>query len=187
MVYVERRHFRSLADYVYASRAQWVDDMEQSRQDAYLPGQSGGIGRSDVDRVLSTSTLLGFIASSSNPLLRSWLPWTMRKIPAFHRSPRARSNATWFVAYITYLPALLLLALAAFGIVSIEIQLAALKPTEATAQKQVDQGLGEFKGTILARVNNATYEQSVAYSNGTNAVLLKMQNDLNDNMVRTYF
>ena len=188
MVFVERRYYRSLTDYVDQSRAQWAEDMDPHKDYAYLPTQAGsGIGRADIDRVLSTHTLLGFIASSNNPLLRSFLPWCMDKIPPLRRSPRARSDVTWFVAYITYLPALLLLTVAVLGLVSIEIQLAALKPTEANAQQQVNQGLSSFRSGILEKVNNATYEQSAAYSNGTNTVLLGMQSDLNDKMVSIPF
>ena len=184
MVFVERRNHRSLRNYVAASRAQWAEDMELNKSHAYLPGQnSAGFNRADIDRVLSTHNLLGFISSSSNPLLRSFLPWFMHKIPPIRRSPRARSNLTWVVAYITYLPALLLLALALLGLISIEIQLAALKPTEANAQTQVNQGLASFRTGILDKVNNATYQQSAEYSNSINTVLLNMQNNLNDHMV----
>lgn len=185
MVFVERRYYRSLSDYVEISRRQWADDLYLDHNYSYLPGQaSSGFNRAEIDRVLSKHTLLGFIASSSNPLLRCFLPWVMNKIPPLRRSPRARSNLTWFVAYITYLPAVLLLTIAVLGLVSIDVQLAALKPTEAQAQKQVDQGLGDFKSTIVERVKNATYEQSAQYSNRTNVVLLNMQNNLNDHMVR---
>jgi hypothetical protein len=89
----------------------------------------------------------------------------------------------WFFAYITYLPALLLLLVAILGLLTVEIQLAALKPTEANAQAQVDAGLSDFKGQILAKINNATQASSLAYASASNAVLSDLESSVNDGMV----
>lgn len=89
----------------------------------------------------------------------------------------------WFFAYITYLPALLLLLVALLGLLTIEIQLAALKPTEASAQAQVDAGLSGFKDQIRAKINNATQASSLAYSSASNAVLSDLENSVNNGMV----
>lgn len=183
MVFLERRWFADLADYVGRSRVAWTSDM------ASYPSHTNAAGRQsfyreDMDRVISAPTLLGFIGSSRNPLLHTWLPRFFDRIPALRRSPRARSNATWFVSYITYTPALLLLAVALLGIFSIEVQLAALKPTEKNAQDQVNTGLASFKGDILSQVNNATAEQSYQYANHSNVALLNVQKGINEDMVR---
>lgn len=146
--------------------------------------QTGGtVGQDDVDRVLSTPTLLGFITASGNPLLRTFLPWLMDKIPPLRKSKRARSNFTWFFAYITYLPALLVLLVALLGLLTIEIQLAALKPAEGEAQKQVDQGLSGFRGTVMDHINNSTRNTSSTFAGNSNKIILDLQNSINDDMV----
>lgn len=172
MVLKERFAFRSLSDFVESSRTTWLNDMSTPN----------GISRIDADNALSTSTLLGFLQTSSNPLLR-WLSNTLNRIPWMKRSPRAPSNTMWFFAYITYLPALLLLLVAILGLLTVEIQLAALKPTEANAQAQVDAGLSDFKGQILAKINNATQASSLAYASASNAVLSDLESSVNDGMV----
>lgn len=179
---MERRWFVDLEEYVDRSREAWAGDMSRTSNHAYVPA-STSFHQSDMDRVINAPTLLGFIGSSRNPLLRSWLPKLMNKIPPLRRSPRARSNTTWFVSYITYTPALLLLAVALLGLISIEIQLAALKPTEKTAQDQVNTGLSSFRESILAQINNATLEKSMQFANGSNAALLSVQNGINDDVV----
>jgi hypothetical protein len=181
LAFLETRWFADLKEYVDDSRATWTTDMIHHHEDA--PKHANSLHRSDVDRVMTGHMLLGFVGNSRNPLLRTWLPKFMNRVPPFKRSPRARSNLTWFVSYITYLPALLLLAMALLGLLSIEIQLAALKPTEKTAQDQVNTGLASFKGDILAQINSKTAETSRQYANGSNTVLLGMQNGINEDMV----
>ena len=183
MVFIERSWYASLQDYVQVSRSTWISDMSLSAAERTAGANRDGIGREDADRVLNAHTLLGFIGASSNPVLRTFVPWFADLVPPLRRSPRARSNFAWFMAYVTYLPALLLLTVAVLGLVSIEIQLAALKPTEASAEKQVDQGLAQFRGSILDRINAATYEQSAEYSNKTNEVLMALESGLNDDLV----
>lgn len=182
MVFVERRWYADLSDYVDRCRASWANDMTSTSQQGY-GAYTNTFQRSDMERVIDRPALLGFIGSSHNALLRAWLPRLMDRIPRLKRSPRARSNVTWFVSYITYTPALLLLAVALLGIISIEIQLAALKPTEKTAQRQVNTGLSSFKESIIAQVNNATAEKSQQYANSSNIVLLGVQNGINEDMV----
>lgn len=181
MVFMERRWFVDLADYVDRSRATWASDMAIRPDNIY--GQVGQLHQNDLDRVINAPALLGFIGSSRNPLLRTWLPKLVDRIPPLRKSPRARSNATWFVSYITYTPALLLLAIALLGIVSIEIQLAAMKPTEKNAQDLVNTGLTSFKSDILAQVNNVTAEKSTQYANESNVALMTVQNGINEDMV----
>lgn len=186
LVFQHRMWYNSLVGYVNVSRLAWAEDMgvAQSQQQSYhLPtGHGGGIGRSDVDRIWSTATLMGFVAASTNPILRTFVPWVSNRVPPLKRSPRARSNFTWFMAYVTYLPALLLLLVAVLGLLTNEIQLAALKPTEARAQGQVDEGLSSIRGSIIDSLNDRTRNSSIAYANGTNTVLLGVQNGINDDM-----
>lgn len=186
MVFLERRWFVDLAEYVDRSRSTWASDISIHPGQGY-GGNTDSLRRSDMDRVISAPALLGFIGSSRSPLLRSWLPKFMNRVPVLRKSPRARSNFTWFVSYITYTPALLLLAVALLGLLSIEIQLAALKPTEKNAQDQVNSGLTSFKADILAQVNNATAEKSMQYANGSNTALMTIQNGINEDMVRSLY
>ncbi|KAK9897961.1 hypothetical protein P389DRAFT_210332 [Cystobasidium minutum MCA 4210] len=181
MVFLERRWFADLSEYVDRSRETWASDLSSSSIHG-TARVSNSFNRQDMDRVINAPALLGFIGSSRNPLLRSWLPRFVNRVPAIRRSPRARSNLTWFVSYITYTPALLLLAVALLGLVSIEIQLVALKPTEKTAQDQVNTGLSSFRESIVAQVNNATVEKSMQYANGSNTALLNVQNGINEDM-----
>lgn len=186
MVFLERRRFAGLAEYIERCREEWASDMGTKYGDNYNYGSSlaaQSFNRDDVNRVLTGTALLGFLACSQNTLLRSYLPKMMNRIPRLRQSPRARSNITWFAAYITYLPALLLLAVSLFGLLTIEVQLAALKPTEKTAQEQVNNGLDSFKDDILARINSASAAKSLEFAQGSNAVIMGMQNGVNDNMV----
>lgn len=168
MVAKERIMFRGIYRFVEVTRLDWANSQHAEQ-----------IGSNPV---ISRNALLGFTTAVFNPILRG-LPSIFNRIPRLRRSARARSNITWFVAYITYLPALLLLLVGVLGLLSVEIQLAALKPTEAQAQDQVNQGLSGFKQTVLSKINNATEAKGYAFANDSNTVIIRMEDDINKNMV----
>ena len=179
MVIQQRFTFRAVAEYVDLTRQGWREDVDLQQ---YTPNAERDLHHLDRDGALSRTALLGFATAVFNPFLR-FLPRVFKRVPPLRKSARARSNMTWLVAYITYLPALLLLLVGLLGLFSVEIQLAALKPTEAKAQEQVNEGLSGLKATALAKLNAVTEEKSIKFANDSNRAIIVLETNVNENLV----
>ncbi|KIW01121.1 uncharacterized protein PV09_07408 [Verruconis gallopava] len=110
---------------------------------------------------------------ASRPLTSRIGQWVAGKF----RSPRKQILARWFVAYCTSLPALFLLSLAVAGLFAClcqYIMLSAIKKEVPNLTNQV----ANFTGAVIQKMDNA----SMAWANGTNAVIIAENAKLNDNL-----
>jgi len=105
---------------------------------------------------------------------RPWTSFTGIKISQKFRSPKMQLLARWFVAYITSVPAIVLLSIALAGLFSSLCQYTILKAVEKEVPELAGD-IGEFADKVVGALNNA----SARWANGTNAVINATNNDIN--------
>ncbi|KAI0027881.1 hypothetical protein K488DRAFT_90359 [Vararia minispora EC-137] len=128
---------------------------------------------------LSDHNLLMLASSSEHPLITR----AANQISAFFRlSPSKNINLRWFMHYIFHPPALACFLIGLFGLVSVQIQLLALRPLEARFQQQALASANDFSTTVSSAMNTSMYNQSAVYANGVNAQLDIIQQTINNGM-----
>ena len=94
----------------------------------------------------------------------------------FH-TEKQQQLARWFVAYITTVPALFILSLALAGLFSCLCQYIVLQSIKKEVPALADE-VGDFAQKVVTTLQNA----SESWATGTNDVILKTNNDINDNV-----
>jgi hypothetical protein len=128
---------------------------------------------------LSDHNLLVLHADSAHPLLTL----IANKISArFRLSPSQHVNLAWFFHYIFHPPALACFMIGFFGILSVQLQLAAVGPLEAKFHDRADAAVTGLSGSIFASLNQSMYNQSAVYANGINGHIDNIQSTVNDGL-----
>jgi hypothetical protein len=100
----------------------------------------------------------------------------------FHMSPAQHTNFRWFLHYIFHPPALACFLIGAFGILSVELQLLAVRPLEAKYTAAANASVTDFSNSIATQINASMYNQSATYANGVNAPIEAIQSSINDGL-----
>ncbi|KAG5720326.1 Plasma membrane fusion protein PRM1 [Termitomyces sp. T112] len=116
--------------------------------------------------VSSAHPLLARIANNISKLLRL--------------SPLQHTHLQWFFNYIFHPPALACLLIGLIGLLSIQIQLAAMGPLIAKYQQRSTDATANFSNTIFTAINGSMYNQSATYANEVNARVDTIQTTIND-------
>ena len=95
-------------------------------------------------------------------------------------SPSQHINMRFFASYAFYAPALACLLIGAFGIISVQVQLAAIGPLQYHYTAQVADSVNDFSAQISSNINSGMSEQSAAYAAGINAHTLEIQQSINE-------
>lgn len=90
------------------------------------------------------------------------------------KTTKAQILTRWFVAYITTIPALFVLALGIAGLISCLSQYIVLKTIEKEVPVLANE-VGDFAGVVVNALNNA----STAWANGANQVILNTNTQVN--------
>lgn len=119
----------------------------------------------------------------------------------FGLRPQTTNSIAWFIAYVTYPPALMCLLIGVLGIVVVAVQYALIGPLQKEFAQLESVVIGNYTGQIADAINNAIGTDSVTYANDVNgwmdSAAAGINNDLfgfattasnavNDTIVRFY-
>ncbi|EJT97254.1 hypothetical protein DACRYDRAFT_84813 [Dacryopinax primogenitus] len=139
---------------------------ERWNADAAISGMS-------QDPFANERSTLTFMAESHHMMILQWLEVTLLK--RMFKTPTARNNIRWFLAYITYPPALICLVIGLAGILSVELQLALIALFTGDAKNQVSTAVDGLTDAISTSINAAIASQTGSYVNATNSHILGIQ------------
>lgn len=97
-------------------------------------------------------------------------------------SPSQQTNLQWFFHYVFHPPAFACFLIGFFGLLSVELQLAAIKPLEAKYTAQVNSSVTDFQSTIATSINATMFNQSAAYADQINTLVNTTQTSINDGL-----
>ncbi|KZT50857.1 hypothetical protein CALCODRAFT_521734 [Calocera cornea HHB12733] len=154
--------WRALMKRVRTMKERWAAD-------AAISGMS-------QDPFADERSTLTFMAESQHVMILQWLEVSVLK--RLFKTPAARNNVRWFLAYITYPPALLCLVIGLAGILAVELQLALIAIFTKDAQSQVSTAVDGLTDAISASLNAAIVSQTGSYVNTTNSHILTLQQSI---------
>ncbi|KAG8941434.1 plasma membrane fusion protein prm1, partial [Tulasnella sp. 408] len=125
---------------------------------------------------LSDRNLLSVASSIENPFAAR-VAYLMTRV--FRLSPQQNINLRFFFNYIFYAPALACFLIGFFGLISVQLQLVAIRPIQQHYSAQVATQVNNFAQTIADGVNGDMLAQSTAYANSVNAQIDTLQTSVN--------
>jgi len=124
---------------------------------------------------MSDDNLLILRGFSAHPLLMRLAFFLQSKL---HLSTSQHTNLQWFFHYIFHPPALACFLIGFFGLLSVQIQLAAVGPLEAKFNARASSTVTDLTTIIATSVNNSMFNQSSLYANSINAHVDDIQNTI---------
>ncbi|CAE6400145.1 unnamed protein product [Rhizoctonia solani] len=129
--------------------------------------------------VMSDDNLMLLHATQQHPLLSAL---ANRLANALKLSATSYTHLRFFFAYVFHPAALACLLIGLFGLISVQIQLAAIGPIQKHYSNQVSNSVSDFTNSIALSINGAMQEDSAAYAAQVNAQTSAMQSAINDNL-----
>lgn len=129
---------------------------------------------------LTDHNLLMLHADSTHPLLMR-LAYKISALLRFSRSQHI--NLSWFFHYVFHPPALACFLIGFFGVLSVELQLLAIRPLEAKFHEQATVAASDLSGTIFTSLNRSMFNQSAFYANDINTHIDGIQSTINDGLL----
>ncbi|GEM10975.1 plasma membrane fusion protein PRM1 [Rhodotorula toruloides] len=172
----EKWRYRVLLDGVEAAREAWLNDLLSAASSIAPDAKS-----QTAHETLSTTNLLSFLNASSHPTLFRHVS----RLASLLRlsSSSSRANLIWFISYIAHPPAWAFLALGLVGLIVVQIQLAILDgPIRRMVRRRAEDGAGQFSSSVMGVLNERMRDASETWANGTNKVVLGLQDDVNNNL-----
>jgi hypothetical protein len=164
--------WRRLQNHLENIRMAWRSDPMIIRTNPQPPG--------DVSEFEMTNhNLMLLINTAEHPLLSRMANHITR---AFHLSHSQHVNLRFFFSYVFYPPALACLLIGVLGILSVELQLAALGPLQKHYDAQVNSTVNNFSNQIALAINSGMTNQSTTYATQVNTHMLDIQNQINNNV-----
>ncbi|KAK7031416.1 plasma membrane fusion protein PRM1 [Favolaschia claudopus] len=128
---------------------------------------------------MTDHNLLMLSASSSHPLITRIVNTLSAKL---RLSPTKHIHLQWFLHYIFHPPALACFLIGFFGLLSVELQLLAMRPLRDHYSAQATASAADFSNTIATSINASMYDQSAAYASSVNAQVDGIQSTINDGL-----
>ncbi|KAG9124658.1 plasma membrane fusion protein prm1 [Ceratobasidium sp. 392] len=97
-------------------------------------------------------------------------------------SATSYTHLRFFLAYIFHPAALACLLIGVFGLISVEVQIAALGPIQKHYSSQVSNSIGDFTNSIAVSINSGMQNDSAFYAAQVNAQTTAMQTTINDGL-----
>lgn len=169
---VEWYKWRVLQGQLERTREAWSTD--SNVQHPQLAGQQGV-----PMMVMSDDNLMLLHATQQHPLLSAL---ANRLANALKLSATSYTHLRFFFAYIFHPAALACLLIGLFGLISVQIQLAAIGPIQKHYSSQVSNSVSDFTNSIALSINGAMREDSAAYASQVNAQTSAMQSTINDSL-----
>lgn len=163
---VEWYKWRCLKRHLVYTRQAWMSDP------TILHVGTAGVPTLTMD----DHNLMILNADTAHPLLTRMA----NSISKFLRlSPSKHTNLRWFFNYIFHQAPLACLLVGVIGLLSVELQLLAMKPLVAKFRERSAGAASSFSNMIATSINNSMYNQSAVYANGVNNQIDAVQNTLN--------
>lgn len=156
-------------------REAWVSDPNATRQPKTTTSTFGAAQAPTMS--LTNHNLMIFLNNSESPLISRYVDQICAKL---RFSQRTNTAIRFFFSYTTFPPALICLLIGAIGVLSVELQLAAIHPLEAHYANQASSSVSNFSSTITTQMNANMVNQSSLYANQVNSQILAVQNTLNN-------
>ncbi|KIM27005.1 hypothetical protein M408DRAFT_176396 [Serendipita vermifera MAFF 305830] len=86
-----------------------------------------------------------------------------------HLHPRTTNSMAWFIAYVTYPPALMCLLIGVLGLVVVAIQYALISPLEQEFDDLGNLIIGNYTDKVVEAINGAVQVDSAAYATEVNS------------------
>ncbi|KAJ7594493.1 plasma membrane fusion protein PRM1 [Mycena floridula] len=128
---------------------------------------------------LTDHNLLMLQANSAHPLLTRIANTISARL---HFSPSQHTHLSWFFHYIFHPPALACFIIGFFGLLSVQIQLAALGPITTKFSGQEAAVVSDFTNTIATSINTSMQNQSTTYATEINSRVDGAQSTINDGL-----
>ncbi|KAG8956681.1 plasma membrane fusion protein prm1 [Tulasnella sp. 424] len=125
---------------------------------------------------LSDRNLMSVASSIENPFAAR-VAYILTRV--LRLSPQKNINIRFFLNYIFYAPALACFLIGFFGLISVQLQLAAVHPIQQHYSAQVATQVNNFAQTIADGVNGDMLAQSTAYANSVNGQIDTLQTSVN--------
>ncbi|KAJ7257964.1 hypothetical protein B0H12DRAFT_465667 [Mycena haematopus] len=128
---------------------------------------------------LTDHNLLMLQANGAHPLLTRIANTLSAKL---RLSPSKHIHLQWFLHYIFHPPALACFLIGFFGLLSVELQLLAMRPLVDKFSGQAADTTADFSNTIATSINASMFNQSAAYASSINAHVDSIQSTINDGL-----
>ncbi|CCL98651.1 uncharacterized protein FIBRA_00653 [Fibroporia radiculosa] len=99
-----------------------------------------------------------------------------------HMGPSQYINLRWFLHYVFHPPALACFLIGFFGLLSVEIQVIAVRPLADEFSQQAVATVNSYADVIATSINGSMYNQSSVYANSINAQVDSIQSTINDGL-----
>lgn len=126
---------------------------------------------------LSDRNLMSLFASMEHPIATTVALYLTR---IFRLSPQKQNNIRFFFNYVFHKPAMACFLIGFFGILSIELQLAAIAPLQHHYSNQVNAQINVYSQNIAEGINSNMLAQSNSYAVAINTQIDTVQNSVND-------
>ncbi|OCB88470.1 hypothetical protein A7U60_g4378 [Sanghuangporus baumii] len=162
--------WRCLQQHLEYTRQAWVTD----------PTMNNAVRNGEAPTMRMTNhNLLILAGSQQHPLLTrisNQLAALLKLTPAQH------TNLQWFFHYVFHPPVLAVFLIGFLGLLSVQIQLLAIRPIEDRYSAQVASSVSDFSNTIATSMNASMYNQSSFYANQINTQVNSTQTTINDGL-----
>ncbi len=128
---------------------------------------------------MTDHNLMVLIHTAEHPLISKILN---RMTNALRLTPSQHINLRFFASYVFHPPALACFLIGLFGILSVQVQLAAIGPLQAHYEKRVNSTVSDFSHSIASQINQGMSNSSGEYAQGINTQILGVQNVINNNL-----
>ncbi|KZT10761.1 uncharacterized protein LAESUDRAFT_348586 [Laetiporus sulphureus 93-53] len=156
--------WRLLKRHLQRTREAWMSDPA-----VYNKGSAPMVDMSDHN-------LLILAADSQHPHLMK-IANAMSTL--FRLGPSQYINLRWFLHYVFHPPALACFLIGFFGLLSVEIQLAAVRPLADKFSDAASESVSNFTSLIATNINSSMYNESSVYASTINARVDAVQSSLN--------
>ncbi|KAF5322159.1 hypothetical protein D9619_001455 [Psilocybe cf. subviscida] len=163
--------WRCMKNHLEYTRQAWMTDPTMVHNQA-AASKSPAITLSDHNLMLLN-------ANSEHPLITRILNQISAR---FRLTPSQHTNAQWFLSYIFHPPALACFLIGFIGLLSVQIQLAALGPLVAKYEDRAASASSDFSTTIATSISQSMYNQSAVYATEVNGQVDVIQNTINNGM-----
>ncbi|KAN0065230.1 plasma membrane fusion protein prm1 [Thecaphora frezii] len=135
---------------------------------------------SSAEAALSTKRIFDLLELSRHPLLAM----VAFKVARFFgvKDPAARSRLRWWLAWIGHPAAVAALAAGLVGLVSVELQIVAVRSLQGVYEGKLGNVFDSVSGGIAGGINAKLLAASTEYANKSNAIIIETEEALNQHL-----
>ena len=123
------------------------------------------------------SSLYNMVQLVEHPLVANIAFWVTRRLGL--KNKRTTDGLRWYMSWLTHPAALAALTVGIVGLLTTEMQLVALRAVEGHYSSQLGTSFDSMLADTIGDANATMWQDSIRFANGSNAIILKSQNDLN--------